>query len=95
MVIVTGPYLAKKGENSTIDNLHFKDTGREVKPVRKSFNHVLLSGRRQKQPKTYLDVKQQVLSDRQQELETIWVKELRSKFSYSIDREVLKTVNNH
>ena len=95
MVIVTGPYLAKKGENSTIDNLCFKDTGREIKPVRKSFNHVLLSGRRQKQPKTYLDVKQQVLSDRQQELETIWVKELRSKFSYSIDRKVLKTVNNH
>lgn len=94
-VIVTGPYLAKKGENSTIDNLCFKDTGREVKPVRKTFNHVLLSGRRQKQPKTYLDVKQQVLTDRQQELEAIWVKELRNKFQYTIDREVLKTVNNH
>ena len=55
----------------------------------------LLSGRRQKQPKTYLDVKQQVLTDRQQELEAIWVKELRNKFQYTIDREVLKTVNNH
>ncbi len=95
VVIVTGPYLAKKGENSTIDNLGFGDTSREIKPVRKTFNHIMLTGRRQKQPKTYLDVKQQVLTDYQQELEKIWVKELREKFPYSINYDVLKTVNKH
>lgn len=95
VVFVTGPYLAKKGENSTIDNLGFRDSSREIKPVRKGFNHIMLSGRRQKQPKTYLDVKQQVLTDRHQELEQSWVGELRKKFPYSINADVLKTVNKH
>lgn len=95
VVIATGPYLAKKGENSTIDNLCFGDKTRVIKPVRKGFEQVLLTGRRQKQPKTYLDVKQQVVTDLQQELEEAWVKELRAKFPYTIDTEVLKTVNKH
>ena len=55
----------------------------------------MLTGRRQKQPKSYLDVKQQVLTDLQQELEEAWVKELREKYTFTIDREVLKTVNSH
>ena len=95
MVMATGPYLAKKGENSTIDNLCFGDKTRIIKPVRKGFEQVVLTGRRQKQPKSYLDVKQQVLTDLQQELEEAWVKELRKKYTFTIDREVLKTVNNH
>lgn len=95
MVMATGPYLTKKGENSTIDNLCFGDKTRIIKPVRKGFEQVVLTGRRQKQPKSYLDVKQQVLTDLQQELEEAWVKELRKKYTFTIDREVLKTVNNH
>ena len=95
MVMATGPYLAKKGENSTIDNLCFGDKTRIIKPVRKGFEQVVLTGRRQKQPKSYLDVKQQVLTDLQQELEEAWVKELREKYTFTIDREVLKTVNSH
>lgn len=95
VVVVSGPYLAKKGENSTIDNLAFGDTTRTVKPVRKGYNYTTIVGKKKKQPKSYLDVKSEVIADVQQTLEEEWVAELRKKFKFSVDKNVLKTVNNH
>lgn len=95
VVVVSGPYLAKKGDNSTIDNMAFGDDSREVKPVRKGYNYTTITGKKQKQPKTYLDVKEEVVADVQQMLEEEWVAELRKKFKFSVDKSVLKTVNNH
>lgn len=95
IVVVSGPYLAKKGENSTIDNLAFGDTSRAVKPVRKGYAYTTITGKMQKQPLTYLDVKSDVVADVQQTLEDEWVAELRKKFKFSVDKNVLKTVNNH
>lgn len=95
VVVVSGPYLAKKGENSTIDNLAFGDTSRAVKPVRKGYAYTTITGKMQKQPKSYLDVKSEVVADVQQTLEEEWVAELRKKFKFSVDKNVLKTVNNH
>lgn len=95
IVMVSGPYLAKKGDNTTIDNLGFGDKNAQIKPLRKGFNFTTVSGKLQKQPKTYLDVKSEVTADLQQMLEDEWVAELRKKFKFSVNKDVLKTVNNH
>lgn len=95
VVMVSGPYLAKKGENSTIDNLAFGDASREIKPLRKGYIFTTVTGKLQKQPKTYNDVKNEVTADLQRRLEEEWVAELRKKFTFSVNRDVLKTVNNH
>lgn len=95
VVMVSGPYLAKKGENATIDNLAFGVTSAEVKPLRKGFPYTTITGKKQKQPADYLDVKNEVTADLQQRLEEEWVAELRKKFKFSVNKDVLKTVNNH
>lgn len=95
IVMVSGPYLVKKGENSTIDNLGFGDNSAEIKPLRKGFSYVTVTGRKQKQPLCYLDVKNEVTADLQQRLEEEWVAELRKKFKFSVNSDVLKTVNKH
>ena len=46
-------------------------------------------------PQTYKDVKGVVTADYQKYLEEKWVKSLRKKYKVKIDKEVLKTVNNH
>ncbi len=48
-----------------------------------------------KKPKSYKDVKGKVVADYQTAKEKEWVESLRKKYSYSVDAEVLKTVNNH
>lgn len=95
VVMVSGPYLAKKGDNSTIDNLGFGDKNSAVKPLRKGYEYTTITGKMQKQPKTYLDVKSEVTTDLQNRLEEEWVAELRKQFSFSVNKDVLKTVNNH
>lgn len=95
VVMASGRHLVKKGEISTVDNLIFGDKTREVKSIRKGFDYTVVAGKKQKQPKTYLDVKNDVLTDRQNELESAWVTELRKQFPFSVDTNVLKTVNNH
>lgn len=95
VVMVSGPYLAKKGENSTIDNLGFGDSSREIKPLRKGYIYTTVTGKAQKQPRSFEDVKSEVVADLQQRLEEEWVAELRKKYSFSVNKEVLKTVNNH
>ena len=46
-------------------------------------------------PQSYKDVKGQVTADYQKWLEGTWVKSLRKKYKVKIDKNVLKTVNNH
>ena len=46
-------------------------------------------------PETYKDVKGQVTADYQKYVEDKWVKSLRKKYKVKIDKDVLKTVNNH
>lgn len=95
MVMVSGPYLAKKGENSTIDNLGFGDASAEIKPLRKGYPYTTITGRKQKQPVSYLDVKNEVTTDLQKQLEEEWVAELRKKFKFTVNADVIKTVNKH
>ena len=91
-VFVTGPYLAKQGENKYIDMVVF---GKEaVKPVAK-FPITDVYGKLLKKPSGYLDVKSLVVSDYQDVMMKAWLEELRAKYKVEINEEVLATVNNH
>lgn len=95
VIMASGPYLVKMGENATIDNLFFGDKTKEVKPLRKAYTFTDIVGKKKKQPKDYQDVKSEVAADLQQELENEWIAELRKKYTFKVNQDVLKTVNNH
>ena len=81
------------GDNAWVDKLAFGQG--EGGKLRKGFTVVELEGRIIKAPESYLDVKGLVTNDYQKYLEEQWVKSLRKKYKVKIDKEVLKTVNNH
>lgn len=85
--------LFKQGDNSLVDKEVFKQNV-EVKPV-KDYPYNATFGELLKAPKSYEDVKEAVLADYQDELEKEWVAELRKKYTVTVDKEVLNTVNNH
>ncbi len=89
-IAVSGPYLCSQGENSIIDAYAFKTDAKANTP--KGYAMTDVCGKVMKQPKTYLDVKAQVTSDYQADCEKQWVEELRKKYSFSVNEDVLKTV---
>lgn len=95
VVMASGQHLVELGENSTIDNLAFGRKQSSIRAVRSGFPITILVGKKLKQPQTHHDVKSLVVNDHQQALEAIWVKELRTRFSFTVNEDVLKTVNNH
>ena len=46
-------------------------------------------------PKNYTEVREFVVADLQQEMDKHWIADLRNKYPVSVDKNVLKTVNNH
>ena len=84
----------KAGDNSFIDKLVFKKdvTVKEIKgyPIDATYGKLLKKG-----PETYEDVRGLVTADYQEELERQWVADLRKKYTWTVDEEVLKTVNNY
>lgn len=92
VAFVTGPFLAKQGENRYIDQKVFGKEG--VKPVAK-FPVTEVYGKLLKKPSGYLDVKSLVVSDYQDVMMKAWLEELRAKYKVEINEEVLATVNNH
>lgn len=91
-VKVIGPFLCKRGDNKFVDELVFKGDKATAVP---GFPYSGTMGKKMSKPKSYLDVKSQVQSDLQEQLEKEWVEKLRSKFQFSIDKDVLSTVNKH
>lgn len=91
-VRVSGPYLSKKGENPYIDQYVFKSGEAKAKA---NFPYSGVAGKKLSKPQTYLDVKSMVQNDYQEQLEKAWIEELRAKYPVEVNREVLKTVNNH
>ncbi len=81
------------GSNGWVDKFIYKqgDGGKN----KRGFDYVDVAGVLLKNPETYKDVKGDVVNDYQKHLEDLWVKNLRKKFDYSVDKKVLKTVNNH
>lgn len=85
--------IFKQGDNTGVDVYVFGVSG-EVKPM-KGYPVTDVYGSLLKKPKSYKDVKGKVVADYQTAMEKEWVEGLRQKYSYSVDEEVLKTVNNH
>jgi peptidyl-prolyl cis-trans isomerase SurA len=81
------------GDNPWVDKLVFSQG--EGAKLRKGFSVVETVGTVIEKPETYTDVKGQVANDYQKYLEEKWVKSLRKKYKVKVDKEVLKTVNNH
>ncbi|MCR5850429.1 MAG: peptidylprolyl isomerase [Bacteroidaceae bacterium] len=85
----------KKGDNANIDNLAFKVKSAELKPV-KGYPNIGVFGKvLKKGPAEWTDVSNQVVSDYQRFKEDEFVAELRKRYTFEIDKEVLATVNNH
>lgn len=85
--------IFKKGYNALVDKQIFgKDT--LATPI-KDFPHTAVYGKKISAPETVDDVRQQVISDYQEELEKRWVERLRKLYRVEIDENVLQTVNKH
>jgi len=86
--------IFKKGDNAFIDSMVFKKAAKitPVKdfPIDAVYGKILKKG-----PEEYTDVKSIVTADYQDELEKAWVEELRRKYTVTVNKDVLKTVNNH
>lgn len=87
--------IFKKGDNALIDRDVFKQKDKEVKgnkdyPIDATYGKIL-----KKEPEEYTDVKGLVTADYQEELEKLWVAELRKKYNVVVNTEVLKTVNQN
>jgi peptidyl-prolyl cis-trans isomerase SurA len=86
--------LFKQGDNALIDREIFKKQDVKVDSV-KGYPIDATYGKLIKSPQEYTDVRGLVTADLQDELERLWVEELRRKYPVSVNQEVLKTVNKH
>lgn len=85
--------IFKKGDNALVDKEVFgKDT---VLTPMKDYPYTCTFGQVLKAPKTYEDVRDQVIADYQDYLEKQWVAELRRQYTVVVDKAVLGTVNKH
>ena len=86
--------IFKEGDNALIDREAFKKdtTVTAVKdyPIDAVYGKMLKKG-----PEEYTDVRGLVTADYQDQLEREWVAELRRKYTFEVNKDVLKTVNNH
>ena len=81
------------GDNAWVDKMVFGQG--EGGKLRRGFVAVETVGAVIEGPETYKDVKGVVTADYQKYLEEKWVKSLRKKYKVKVDKDVLKTVNNH
>ncbi len=84
--------IFKEGDDANVDKYAF---GSAVSKQNKLYPYSACIGSKQKKPKTYTDVKAQVISDFQDLKEKEWLEELRKKYTYEVNRNVLSTVNKH
>ena len=63
---------------------------RKGDPIDAVYGKILKKG-----PEDYTDVRGLVVSDYQDQLEREWVADLRRRYTFSVNNDVLKTVNNH
>ena len=86
--------IFKKGDNALVDSAVFKKdttvTRLKDYPIDDVYGKVLKKG-----PEDYTDVRGLVVADYQDLLEREWVADLRRRYTFSVNEDVLKTVNNH
>ena len=86
--------IFRPGDNALVDSAVFKKDTTVTKlkdyPIDAVYGKVLKKG-----PEDYTDVRGLVTADYQDQLEKEWVASLRRKYRFSVNNEVLKTVNKH
>ena len=86
--------IFKKGDNALVDSVIFKKDTTVTKlkdyPIDAVYGKTLKKG-----PEDYTDVRGLVVADYQDQLEREWVADLRRKYTFTVNDDVLKTVNNH
>lgn len=84
--------IFKEGDNALVDSIVFKKDTTTTKlkdyPIDATYGKILKKG-----PEDYNDVRGLVVADYQEMLEKEWVAELRKKYPFTVNQEVLKTVN--
>lgn len=86
--------LFKQGDNGFVDKEVFKVADAQGKKL-ENYPIDAVYGKKLKAPEDYTDVRGLVTADYQEELEKAWVEELRAKYTVTINKEVLATVNQH
>ena len=92
--------IFKPGDNALVDTEVFKTAPKaganeKQAAVLKDYPISAVYGKKLKRPENYTDVRGQVVSDYQDMLEKAWVYDLRQKYAFSVNKDVLKTVNKH
>ena len=86
--------IFKKGDNALVDSAIFKKDTVVTKvkdyPIDAVYGKILKKG-----PEDYTDVRGLVVSDYQDQLEREWVADLRRRYTFSVNNDVLKTVTHH
>lgn len=82
--------IFKKGQNEYVDKIVFGQG--DFTPM-KNFPYVNVIGKTIKEPESMLDVSDKVIEDYQGYLEKQWVKQLRKKYKYTVNKKVLKQVS--
>ncbi|MBP1639080.1 MAG: PpiC-type peptidyl-prolyl cis-trans isomerase [Bacteroidetes bacterium] len=85
--------LFVQGDNKAVDKFEFKTgdfTPSKTFPIVFTYGKILKTG-----PESYSDVIGILTSDYQTYLENQWVKELRKKYTITIDQQVLKTIKEN
>ena len=85
--------IYRMGDSPNVDKLAFHEQV-ELKQL-KDYPFVGVYGRVIKKPESYKDVRGLVLADYKVAKEKEWVSELRKKYTFHVNEDVLKTVNNH
>ena len=86
--------IFKVGDNKLVDREVFKKKDVEVTPT-KDYPIDAVYGKVLKAPKEYSDVRGQVTADYQDKLEKEWVEQLRKRYTFTVNKDVLATVNKH
>ena len=92
--------IFKPGDNALVDTEVFKSAPKKIADdkqaaVLKDYPVSAVYGKKLKRPENYNDVRGQVVADYQDMLEKAWVYDLRRKYAFSVNKDVLKTVNKH
>ena len=89
--------IFKPGDNALVDSEVFKTatTTKDDGVSPEEYPYSSIYGKKLKRPQSYQDVRNLVVADYQDMLEKAWIMDLRQRFPFSINQEVLKTVNKH
>jgi peptidyl-prolyl cis-trans isomerase SurA len=86
--------LFVEGDNKAVDKLVFNKKEKFTPDA--DYPYVFVVGKLLKEtPEDYTDVRGAVIADYQDYLEKEWIKNLRSKYSFSVDKNVLRTVKEN